>query len=498
MLDSKCLTLGNTTLSNLFILDFMPIAKGDYLKVYLYGLMYASVPEADITMSIIAKELGLDEDEVMEAFAYWERKRLVIRLQDKPPVFKYVPMEEALSTREAMNSDRAYTQFADCLYSKFGGRRKLHGGETSLAFEWVEDIGLPAEIVIMLIQYMIDTKGINFSFKAAQKLAIKLKENNIQSINDADHYFSTAQKVDDGAKSILRRFRDYRNPTEDEIALYKKWIEEWNLSKDAILAACSETTKGKPSFAYLDGILKGLMKRSNKTIHSGDDVITSLKEDKKETAIMAEMLNAVGMQGARANITQAVKTMYYELRKQTSHEFIIYVASKVHDRGGKLDNVQYEIEYLIKQDVKTLSEAKRYYSERAKADKLLRKIYDSMGLKCEPNNRDRGLVNKWRNNSSCSGDLMLKAAEYSRGKNEPFIYMNRVLQKWQEKGITTPESAIEAYNNYQKQYSSNNSKSKSKDYVKRVPEQQYSQRSYTEEDFDIWMPDDLKDNGSEQ
>ena len=74
-----------------------------------------------------------------------------------------------LKRREAPR-DEAYEAFAQAVYAAFGDRRKLHGGETVLAYEWVEQLKLPAEVVLMLIQHMIATRGINFSFKAAQKV----------------------------------------------------------------------------------------------------------------------------------------------------------------------------------------------------------------------------------------------------------------------------------------------------------------------------------------
>lgn len=49
-----------------------------------------------------------------------------------------------LKRREAPR-DEAYEAFAQAVYAAFGDRRKLHGGETVLAYEWVEqlEIGPP-------------------------------------------------------------------------------------------------------------------------------------------------------------------------------------------------------------------------------------------------------------------------------------------------------------------------------------------------------------------
>ena len=59
-----------------------------------------------------------------------------------------------LKRREAPR-DEAYEAFAQAVYAAFGDRRKLHGGETVLAYEGREQLKLPAEVVLMLIQHMI-------------------------------------------------------------------------------------------------------------------------------------------------------------------------------------------------------------------------------------------------------------------------------------------------------------------------------------------------------
>jgi len=48
----------------------------------------------------------------------------------------------------------------------------------------------------------------------------------------------------------------------DEMDLYLKWTEEWGFDPKAIREACKETTKGAPTFAYLDKVLEGIHTRT--------------------------------------------------------------------------------------------------------------------------------------------------------------------------------------------------------------------------------------------
>ena len=60
--------LGVTPVENLFIQEYLPHASGDYVRVYLYGLMQCYYPAADMTIERTARILELSEDVVMSAF----------------------------------------------------------------------------------------------------------------------------------------------------------------------------------------------------------------------------------------------------------------------------------------------------------------------------------------------------------------------------------------------------------------------------------------------
>ena len=70
--------LYTSRVENLFISEFMPDAPGDYVKVFLLGLMYAQYDE-EMDSRKIAISLGLSEDEVEEAWIYWASRGVIRR-----------------------------------------------------------------------------------------------------------------------------------------------------------------------------------------------------------------------------------------------------------------------------------------------------------------------------------------------------------------------------------------------------------------------------------
>ena len=63
---------------NIFINEYMPQAPGDYVKVYLYGLLYSGNGEA-MTEKQMSRQLGMPGEKIDQAWAYWERQGLVSR-----------------------------------------------------------------------------------------------------------------------------------------------------------------------------------------------------------------------------------------------------------------------------------------------------------------------------------------------------------------------------------------------------------------------------------
>lgn len=93
-----------TAVPNAFFCEYMPAAPDSHVKVYLYGLMCAhgGVQEEGDLLDDVARSLALSRDEVECAMRYWERCRLVERVKDTPPVYRFLSVQQAmLKRREA-------------------------------------------------------------------------------------------------------------------------------------------------------------------------------------------------------------------------------------------------------------------------------------------------------------------------------------------------------------------------------------------------------------
>lgn len=75
----KDLYLLDTRVENIFINEYLPVASGDFVKVYIFISMYAE-HQLPVNIGIVSRELQLKEETVKEAITFWEEEGLLKRI----------------------------------------------------------------------------------------------------------------------------------------------------------------------------------------------------------------------------------------------------------------------------------------------------------------------------------------------------------------------------------------------------------------------------------
>ncbi len=479
--DQEAFSFGVTAVENRFILDYLPAAKGDYVKVYLWGLFACSHKGPDYTLEAMAGDLDLSVADIEAALRYWERRGLVCRISGEPPVYRFFsPVQRQTAAYPDMPVDADYVSFAECVYAAFGDRRKVNPAEIALAWEWVQDVGLSQEAVLMLLQHCMAQRGAHFSFKAAEKMAVAMKEAGVTGPEDAEHFLQHSQSVHDGAKKVLSRMGKRRAVTEDELALYEKWTGEWGFEPQAVLDACRETTGGDPSFKYLDGILSRL--RVQADARTGQAVSRKLDQEQEEKEKAQEVFSHLGV---KITGPAAVNT-YRSLLASQPHGVLLVAADECLRRSkNKLDDMTALLEAWKNRGL-TTEEAVREYLERYReANLALGELFDACGHSGRPTEADRKLYEKWRG-WGYGADLMRAAAEQARNaEGSKIAYLDKVLETWHDAGITSADQTR------------GSRKTGPAAKGKTVSAQQYGQRHYTEEEL-LAVSDDLIEEARKQ
>ncbi|MBQ2977544.1 MAG: DnaD domain protein [Clostridia bacterium] len=471
--DPQARAFGSLCIENKFFLDYLPAARGDYVKVYLWGLFATEHMPPDYSLSDMARDLNMALPEIEAALRYWERRTLVSHISDDPPVYQFhSPTQRQMLPGSPLEVDDEFVNFSESVYAAFGDRRKITPGEIALAWEWVLDIGLKPEVVLMLINHCIARRGVQFSFKKAEPLAVRMKEHEVNSCDDADAFLHHDQAVHDGAKKVLSRMGKRRFPSDDELALYEKWLGEWGFAPEAILDACAETTKGDPSFKYLDGILNGIRARGQ--ARTGEQVKKQLQQEADEKALAQEVFARLG----KPVTAPAAIRLYREIVEIQPHGVLLLAADECRRSNKNLEDMQALLISWKNRGLQTEEAVSEYLSRFREANLLLREVFEACGHNGRPTAADRTLYEKWKN-AGMNQELILAAAEQARAaEGSKIAYLDKVLEAWHEAGITDISQARAQ---------------RRPDHApqgKTVSAQRYAQREYTEEEL-LAVSDDL-------
>lgn len=235
-----------TPLDNLFIAEYMPDADGYALKVYLYGLMQCHFPSMGDTD--IASALFLTQGQVLTAFVYWQSRGLVRILSEEPLEVEYLTTEQPASTTA---TPIKYATFVRALQDLIAPRT-FTLREMKHVYDLIETFGLEEGAVLELIASCMENKGRNVSIQYILTVGKSWAERGITTPQKAQEYMRDLAAKKHGAGEILRRWGKRRMPTQDEMDLYEKWIQDWGFDQEAILAVCPQLTGvSTPTFEIL-------------------------------------------------------------------------------------------------------------------------------------------------------------------------------------------------------------------------------------------------------
>lgn len=244
-----------TAVSNVFLLEYMPKAPEGYTKVYLLGLMQTGAPGADAAGLDLAGILGMEDAALVRAFSYWQTAGLVRIAADDPLTVEYLRVG-ASSGLAAGDAPRKYASLVAAL-QEVAGTRVFSGRELAEIYDWIETFRFEEATAVLCVKDCLVRHGARAKLWQMNATAKRWADAGVATPEEAERYMAREQARCAGAQQLLKRWNRNRPATEDEIALYVKWTEEWGFDACVIQDACVEaTSSAQPSFRYLDRILE--------------------------------------------------------------------------------------------------------------------------------------------------------------------------------------------------------------------------------------------------
>ena len=278
----------STSVSNIFIDEYMADANDAQIKIYLYLLRMMS---ANLSTSVpaLADKFNHTEKDVIRSLKFWEKKGLISLEYDSAQNLSGIHMEEIVShanyhrrkedtvLRAVPPVSREYTTEQPEVLSKpnysaavlrnfkqsegsnimfiaeqyFG--RPLNPNEMSTIYYIHDELKFSDELLDYLMQYCVDNHKSDFRYM--EKVAINWNQQGIKTPKQAR---AESYKHDSDIIAVMKALGMENAPTLKEGSYISSWRGELGFSMDIIMEACDRTVMAtqKNRIKYCDSILR--------------------------------------------------------------------------------------------------------------------------------------------------------------------------------------------------------------------------------------------------
>ncbi len=420
-----------TNVENQFITKYMPLADGDAVKAYLFGLYLCQNVQGEYTLAEAAAALSLSEEKLVDLFRFWEDFDLLEILSYQPFSVRYFPADYAKGKPKRIKAEK-YSDFNRALQSLLP-RKMISSNEFMKFFSVMEEYSIKPEAMLLIVRYCIDLKGENIAQNYILQVAKNFAAEGVTTVERIEEKLSDYVVQSGDVASVLRALGSSKKPEPDDYKLLKTWKDDFGFGLEAILFTASLVKKG--GFAKLDETLRELY--ANRKFDPAEirDYLSRKTQIRELTISLAKELG-VYCQVVDPYIDNFVSGW---LAAGFDDASLLNLAKYCFKRERKsFEKMDELLKKLIDLGVISAESIVAYMESEAREQGFAAEILRLAGVTRRANNWDRECLRRWRS-WNFSDEMIRLAAETANGKTSPIPYMNTVLSSWKAKEIFSPE-----------------------------------------------------------
>jgi len=334
-LQEEKVDFGTTSIENIFINDFMPMANGTFVKVYLLG--YKLARDANLSIKSdhrsISRHLNIPLEDVLSAWDFWEKKKIIAKHSKEEAHGMSNDYDvEFLSLRQLyldnnfapknLEPDHSKPSSGDLIDSMKNAeirdmfysidqimRRQLTPNERTEVLSWVFEFNLSPELIIKAFLYSVEQKNVkNVNYVGA--VLRSWYDQGILSPEEAEELMKSSGKAYAAYRKIYRLL-GYSNRTVSggDREIIDRWIDRDQLDLDFLCEVIKEASKrtSNANMNYMDTVVRNLVENKIDTIE-------------KYKTYMAERASAKAS-GPESQSTSKLREPIKTSSKNRFHEF---------------------------------------------------------------------------------------------------------------------------------------------------------------------------------
>lgn len=321
----------DVTIPSLFFDLYIPIADGNQIKVYLLGyksaFLYRGFQSDGLDNKALANIIGISEDEVIEAWKFWERMGIVKLhpLKDKFAIEFFDIKTEYLkknskhkysaSSENLENSldDASSIEYID-MYNeieKIAGR-VLTPSEKIDILDTVKLYKMDTGVAVKAFERAVEDNGRIKSVKYVLGIMKSWFDNSVKTVDDIEIVDNQRADKNENYKIVFKALGFNRTPTSYEKNAIDKWVYDYNMSMDLILKACEKSVNtSNPNIRYFDAIIKSWYEKG----------ISTIEEVEKEDLKFAKNKANNNFQKSSPQKSKSFKTKFHNFDQSSSDKY---------------------------------------------------------------------------------------------------------------------------------------------------------------------------------
>lgn len=385
------------------------------------------------TIENFCKQLSLTENEVKDAFLFWEKEGLVkISNIDEFEVI-YLPIDAKTAKFKPIDESK-YGDLYVVVQSFL--TRTVTQDEFKEYVNFIEKKKLEKEAFLMIAKYCA-SKDENASANYILTVIKNWVEEGILTTKKAEEKIKELEKSSENIKNLFAILGLKRSASLDECDMYNIWTKSFHYTQTVILSIAESLNK-KGGMKALDSKIR---KYHSMQLYSEDEISDFEKKRKHYVTLAKEICTKLGLyvENLEPVIDNYLNSWLYKGYMDETLKVLATFCFKT--ENNSLEKMDLVIQKLYKQGCVSLEAITEYINDLNVIDKNIQEIFDVLGIKRIVTARDRNLYNIWCSDWNIPKQLLNYAVQISCGKTAAFQYLNKVLTNFHEKNITTLEEA---------------------------------------------------------
>ena len=426
-----------TPVDNLFINEFLPYAPAECVKVYLYGLYKCTNSSSyDNTIENFAKVLNLTEEEVEDAFLYWQDEGLVQVLNTCPIEIRFMPLKNVINNTKKYKPEE-FSTFNRQVQEILEGRQ-ITPTEYDEYYYLLKTMHFQPEALLMIIKFCTQIKGANVGYKYIVTVAKNWANEGITTTKSVEERLFTYEQAGSDLEKLLKICGAKRNATLEEREMFLKWTKELGFNYNTIEYVAKLLKPTKVNFEKLDARLLKYYEMKKLSIKEIEDY----EKEKSEMYTLAREINK--KMGLYYENLEPVVENYVSKWLNLGHNSTSLLALADYcfkNSIRTLEGLDSTVLKLYKLGVVSMEAIEEYMQELISLDKEIKEILEKLGISRMVTNQDRTYYKTWKQDWNLSSELIALGVEMSAGKFQPLQYLNKLLSNWHTNSVKTLDEA---------------------------------------------------------